>query len=469
MRVLLVTHRHPPQGIGGVEIWAQELAAALLRAGHVAAVLTREGGSEASPWPPFSVVEREDAAVPGLRVHWMQHRLSDARSFRETWDDPRMSGPVGRVIDGFRPDVVHLAHPDGFGVAPLREAARRGIRSTVTLHDWKWICARGQMLREDGGRCEAVVEDRCLACVADQLDRGALRGWTARRAPRLRDRLLPVLETASEFLAKGPGSAHEAALSRQRFRTRQRALLHALLDADAVVSPSRFVAERHRAQGLTRAIEHVPNGMGVDPERAGEGARAAPPPPPSARARGPLRIGFFGTATPSKGLRELVRAVEALPPGSALLEVHGPPPAAGPGGASGPGLASGSGAASGAQSASIRYFGTFLAGDGVARMAGVDLVAIPSTWDENQPLVALEARLARRPLLVSDRGGLPELVRDGVDGWVLPAGDLAAWTERLALLAAVRARVLAAASSTAPPPSADQMASRYLTIYGASD
>jgi glycosyltransferase involved in cell wall biosynthesis len=102
-------------------------------------------------------------------------------------------------------------------------------------------------------------------------------------------------------------------------------------------------------------------------------------------------------------------------------------------------------------------------------MAGVDLVAIPSTWDENQPLVALEARLARRPLLVSDRGGLPELVRDGVDGWVLPAGDLAAWTERLALLAAVRARVLAAASSTAPPPSADQMASRYLTIYGASD
>ena len=43
-------------------------------------------------------------------------------------------------------------------------------------------------------------------------------------------------------------------------------------------------------------------------------------------------------------------------------------------------------------------------------------LVIPSTWAENAPLVALEALAWGTPLLTSPRGGLPELLREGVAG-----------------------------------------------------
>jgi len=49
--------------------------------------------------------------------------------------------------------------------------------------------------------------------------------------------------------------------------------------------------------------------------------------------------------------------------------------------------------------------------DGEAKerfFASVDLLAIPSEWEENAPLVAVEAAMRGLPALVSDRGGLPE-------------------------------------------------------------
>jgi glycosyltransferase involved in cell wall biosynthesis len=53
-------------------------------------------------------------------------------------------------------------------------------------------------------------------------------------------------------------------------------------------------------------------------------------------------------------------------------------------------------------------------------------LVIPSRWQENNPLVALEAKAYGVPLIVSDRGGLPELVEDGQTGFVFNSGDVSA-------------------------------------------
>ena len=98
-------------------------------------------------------------------------------------------------------------------------------------------------------------------------------------------------------------------------------------------------------------------------------------------------------------------------------------------------------------------------------MAGVHVVAIPSTWPENQPLVALEARAAGRPLLASRIGGLPELVQDGVDGWLLPPGDVAAWRRRLQTLAAAPKLVADAAARSTASSSVDEHASACAELY----
>ena len=49
-------------------------------------------------------------------------------------------------------------------------------------------------------------------------------------------------------------------------------------------------------------------------------------------------------------------------------------------------------------------------------------MVIPSLWDENAPLAALEGLAAGMPLLASNAGGLPELVAEG-RGQLFPPGD----------------------------------------------
>jgi Glycosyl transferases group 1 len=60
---------------------------------------------------------------------------------------------------------------------------------------------------------------------------------------------------------------------------------------------------------------------------------------------------------------------------------------------------------------------------------------LPSRGGDGLPLVLSQAAAAARPLIVSDVGGCRSFVRDGVDGKVVPAGDLAALTEAITLLA----------------------------------
>ena len=45
-------------------------------------------------------------------------------------------------------------------------------------------------------------------------------------------------------------------------------------------------------------------------------------------------------------------------------------------------------------------------------------VVLPSEWYENGPYSAMEAMALGKPLIVSDFGGLPELVEDGVNGYI---------------------------------------------------
>ena len=66
--------------------------------------------------------------------------------------------------------------------------------------------------------------------------------------------------------------------------------------------------------------------------------------------------------------------------------------------------------------------------------ARASVVIVPSLWQEVFGLVALEGMAYGKPVLVSDQGGLPEVVEDGVTGLVLPAGDLGDWEDALVQL-----------------------------------
>jgi glycosyltransferase involved in cell wall biosynthesis len=55
----------------------------------------------------------------------------------------------------------------------------------------------------------------------------------------------------------------------------------------------------------------------------------------------------------------------------------------------------------------------------------IDALVVPSLWPENSPLVIHEAFMAGVPVVGSRIGGIPELVTDGVSGFVFESGSAA--------------------------------------------
>jgi glycosyltransferase involved in cell wall biosynthesis len=62
-----------------------------------------------------------------------------------------------------------------------------------------------------------------------------------------------------------------------------------------------------------------------------------------------------------------------------------------------------------------------------------DAFLLPSA-NEGTPVVAIEALAAQRPVVATRVGGVPDVVRDGVDGFLVDVGDVDALAARLAEL-----------------------------------
>ena len=62
-----------------------------------------------------------------------------------------------------------------------------------------------------------------------------------------------------------------------------------------------------------------------------------------------------------------------------------------------------------------------------------DIFVLPS-YAENLPNSMLEAMAAGLPVIVSDVGAIPEVVKDGVNGFIIKAGDIASLTEKILIL-----------------------------------
>lgn len=95
-------------------------------------------------------------------------------------------------------------------------------------------------------------------------------------------------------------------------------------------------------------------------------------------------------------------------------------------------------------------------------------VVVPSTWDDPCPTVALEALTLGTPVVASAVGGLPEVVSDGLNGFLIrpsqPA-DIVARVEQLAADPDLLDRLSAGARAAAVRFSSDRIVPQILAVY----
>ena len=92
-------------------------------------------------------------------------------------------------------------------------------------------------------------------------------------------------------------------------------------------------------------------------------------------------------------------------------------------------------------------------------------VCLPSEWYENGPYSILEAQALGRPAIVSDYGGLPELVEDGRTGYISKAGNVLDLTEKIRKISHSQMDSAYICQKAAHAYSADLYAEHIIDIY----
>lgn len=378
MRLLHVNHRYAPYS-GGSELVVQRISEAFAWQGHDVTVVT-----------------------------------SDAFDLEYFWDRRR------RRLDA-------PARQDLGGVHVVRVAVRHLPASSIVFRGSRRIM--GELSRLPLPALPFELASRPQPWMPDL--RGALRSVGAVDVVLATNLGLESLAIAAREHARRVGAAFvlmpflhlgaddDATARRYVTMPHQVALLR---DADAVLTMTE--REREFVAGLGVDCRHiVVTGAGVDVAEVtgGDG--------PAFRDRHRLDgfvVGALGPPSVEKGTTDLVRAVASLRQAGRdiSLVLAGPPLS---------GFTRWYGSLAPNERAGTTVLGYIRASERRDLLAAIDAFALPSRT-ESFGIVYLEAWLNRKPVVAARAGAVPELVRDGETGLLVPFGDPDALGEALGRL-----------------------------------
>lgn len=250
MRILIANVFFAPTAFGGATIVAERTALALKQSGHEVLVFSGNEMSDLGEGQLFRY------ATSGIDV--VTARLARRSSPEREFSNPQVAASFGRILDAYRPEVVHFHATQLIGVECLEECFRRDIPVVVSLHDAWWLCERQFMIDGAGRPCgvEAITQAACEHCVPDP-------AWNKWRQEKSRALL---------------GRAHVLLAPSDHWRD---LMIRSGLPAEKTITS-------------TNGIE-LPSPEWTRPESSG-----------------PIRFGFVGGIGPLKGSRLIVEALSGL-------------------------------------------------------------------------------------------------------------------------------------------------------------
>ncbi len=397
MKVLIATPHYPPKYIGGTEQIAYRTAHALTDRGHQVSVVSVES-IQANEDEPFCLTQEE----AGVKVHRLHFQTDQDLNFHQSsYRNEQVQSWLSQFLLEEKPDIVHLLSGYLISASVLEAAYALQIAVVVTLLDYWFVCPRITLLRSNGDICpEPVPPSRCAWCKLSRKRRFRVPDEKLRGIPGNAYTLLGKYRPVTRIM----GMENEI----HAIDDRREYLKQMLEQADAVISHSQFLQEKIRENGIfTDNVVYLPNGIDFDEVKA-----TGPAKTPRA-----VRIGYIGQIAQHKGVHVLIDAFLAIhaAPEEAELHIYGD-------GSRWPEYTAF------LQQKAKNHPGIFFKDSFAASQVGnvldsLDVLVVPSIWFENRPTVILEAFSRRKPVIVSDLGGMVEMVQHDVDGLRFKAGD----------------------------------------------
>ena len=309
-----------------------------------------------------------------LETPWRKYfpqNMSRLMALTRPFGSREVKDKFSRLLDDFRPDVVHLNNIHTQLSPVMAELAhKRGIRVVWTLHDYKLLCPRYDCLRGGKEICELCFGGDKRPCMANRCMKGsALASWI--------------------------GYKEAVTWSRERLEA----------CTDLFICPSRFMAEKMAQGGFSKdKLKVLCNFIDIEKCKKTDYNKED-------------YYCYVGRLSHEKGVGTLVEAAARLP---YRLKVIG-----------GGELSEELKVKSEELEGNVEFMGYRQWNDIKETVGRARFTVIPSEWYENNPLSVIEAECLGTPVLGARIGGIPELIDEGVSGMTFTSGDAGDLAEKI--------------------------------------
>jgi glycosyltransferase involved in cell wall biosynthesis len=394
VNILLSSDGFLPDSFGGGQVYVYRLAKELLRRGHVVNIVTpiRWRGGESLYVMDHYIYK--DVPVITFAVNPINSSWKEGNSDY----GPITLNALRAILQQLSPDLVHI---NGIKAPLVHLCNEQKIPHAVTAHHTGIVCPAGGLILADGSVCDRDINHQtCVPCCNYWRRPKWYTGGLIGRIPSWIYR--PMGERLSKsrhlnYFERGlitPWLVEKAMAEKKT----------TLRNAQLFIAPSNFMRDLLVSNGGSPAkVIVVPHGI--------EPIGKMPLPIASSNT---VRFGYIGRIDPSKGLHILLEASEFLPE-SSLYEMHifGAPLH--------------SWHEEYLKKTLSLYKGKtnvcnhgFVPHDKIQdAFASIDVLVVPSLLPEAFGLVVAEAFSAGRPVIVFNSGALPELITNGMNGFII--------------------------------------------------
>ena len=297
-----------------------------------------------------------------LDTPWKKYfpkNMSKLMAFTRPFGSHEVKSTFKKLLDDFKPDVVHLNNVHTQLSPVMAELAHQwGIKVVWTLHDYKLLCPRYDCLKNGNTICETCFNGDKKAC----LDNKCMKG---------------------SKLASFIGFKEAIVWNRERLEA----------STDVFICPSQFMADKMVQGGFSKSkMQTLCNFIDVEKCKFSSTDGTDYTDDVELLPKKEDYYCFIGRLSHEKGAKTLIEAANQLP--YKLLIIGG-----------GPLMDELKSVAH----TNIEFVG-FKQWDDIKQLVGkARFSVIPSEWYENNPLSVIEAQCLGTPVLGANIGGIPEL------------------------------------------------------------
>jgi len=303
----------------------------------------------------FAMVYPENLDTPWKK--YFPRNMSKLMAFTRPFGSAEVKSKFKKLLDDFKPDVVHLNNVHTQLSPVMAELAhQQDIKVVWTLHDYKLLCPRYDCLKNGNTICETCFKGDKKACLVNKCMKGSK-------------------------LASFIGYKEAVVWNRERLEA----------STDVFICPSQFMADKMVQGGFSKSKMRTLCNF-IDVEKCKFTSTNGASNTDSALPVKEDYYCFIGRLSHEKGVRTLIEAAKQLP--YKLVIIGG-----------GPLMDELKAIAHD----NIEFVG-FKQWDEIKQLVGkARFSVIPSEWYENNPLSVIEAECLGTPVLGANIGGIPEL------------------------------------------------------------